>query len=388
MRVTLNEDETQLVASVERLLDGEYGFDRHRRTAETGGGFDHGFWRVMADQGWMAACLPESAGGYGQSPNDALLILERCGAALVVEPLLSGFVVPAMALATANGGGHGGGEAGPAAIWLPRMLAGDAVAALAWTEPGRRYDPRPRQVTASRGPDGGWVLEGRKSAVLSAPLAAVLIVSAATDAGTALFAVPGDAAGMTLAGHEMIDGQRAADIVFDAVALADEALLARPGAGSDAVLAAALDWGAAGAAAEAVGSMAAAVALTVEYARTRSQFGRSLSGFQVIQHRLAALATEVEYARALLPLLADRLTAAPEVRRAAVSAARSAITAAARRVTADTVQLHGGIGVTNEAEVSHHFRRVAALDLGWGGAREHLARYRTAPSRYAALSSG
>ena len=134
--------------------------------------------------------------------------------------------------------------------------------------------------------------------------------------------------------------------------------------------------------------MAAAVALTVEYARTRSQFGRSLAGFQVIQHRLAALATEVEYARALLPLLADRLTAAPEVRRAAVSAARSAITAAARRVTADTVQLHGGIGVTNEAEVSHHFRRVAALDLGWGGAREHLARYRATPSRYAALSSG
>lgn len=254
------------------------------------------------------------------------------------------------------------------------MLEGETVLALAWAEPGRRFDLEPTSVQATS-TSAGWRLNGRKSTVIAAPVADQLIVSAATSQGPTLFLVPSDAKGLRLTQYRLIDGQRAADVVFGDVEVDGGAIVGTAGEGL-APLNAALDCGAAGACADAIGAMGAALALTAEYVQTRKQFGQAIGSFQVIQHRLAKMAMELEYAKSLLPLLGARLQCEPDLRSRTVSAVRVKISSAARYVVADAVQLHGGIGVTEEAAVSHYFRRVTAHDLAWGGSRYHLERYR------------
>lgn len=366
LRLGLSGDELQLQASVERLIQKEYGFER-RRAGLAAGGFDPAFWQQIADLGWLGACFPEALGGYAQSANEALIILEQFGRGLVLEPLLGAVLVPCAALLAAEDNDRHG-------ELLTQIMAGERLLALAWTEPGRRYGVEPLHLRATPC-TGGWRLQGKKAAVLNAPQADSLIVSAATDQGPALFLVPGRSDGLSLNPHSMIDGQPAADLAFNDVQVGEPALIAGP-ATAGAALAAALDWGAAGACAEALGAMNAALDMTVEYAKTRQQFGQPIAGFQVVQHRLAAMAIELEYCQSLLPLLCAHLDGQSKQRSATISAIRARITSGARRVVADAVQLHGGIGVTDEAAISHYFRRVTALELAWGGSRLHLERYR------------
>lgn len=363
----LNEDEAQFKAAIERVLEREYSFERHRRTIVHKDGSDSRFWKKMGELGWFSACLPESVGGYATSATGAMLLLEQCGKHLVVEPVLGGFLAPASVFAAA--------DPGNAEVCLGGLVSGQEVWALAWCEPGRRYERDPRAVTAVR-EGAGWRLNGRKIVVQAAPLADKVIVSADTVQGPTLFIVPKLELKNQPASHT-VDGQTAGSLNLEQIFVADSAVLGQVGAAMSAINCG-LDWAAAGACAEAIGSMQAALDLTIAYDQTRKQFGQTLASFQVVQHRLAALATEIEYARSLLPLIAITMSASDAQRSAVISAAHWKIMTAARRVAFDAVQLHGGIGVTHEAEVSHHFRKITALNLSWGDASYHLSRYRRA----------
>lgn len=365
MDLTLTNEQRLLCDSADRLIAAEYPLERSRRIADETG-FDRAFWRRMAEMGWLGACLPETVGGYAASAQEPLILMGAMGRGLVVEPLLHGLIAPAQAIFAA--------APDRAEALLAPAIAGEEVLALAWAEAERRYDLAPAATRAER--DGaGWRLSGRKMAVVAAPEAGRLVVSAQVEGGTALFLVAGDAAGMTAMEHRMIDGQAAADLLFADLRLPEEALLAGPDT-APAALEAAFDHGAAGACAAAVGCMEAVLGLTLDYARTRQQFGRRISEFQVVQHRLAAMSVELEYARSMLLLLVARLDGPADARRLAVSAARAKIGPAARHVVAEGIQLHGGIGVTDDLAVSHHFRKVQALEYAFGDTRWHLERYR------------
>ncbi len=372
LRLGLGEDELQFKASVERLLARDYGVER-RRVALANGGFDPDFWQQLAELGWLGACFPEPLGGYGQSANEALILLEQFGRALVLEPLLGAVLVPGAALLA-------GGRADAHGALIDGLIAGERRLALAWSEQGRRGARRPRLTSAVRD-QRGWCVNGVKQTVLNAPLADTLLVSAIAGEDSVLLLVPHDAPGVSLIEYTTIDGQPAADLRFTNVVLPDDALAAGPER-CERAMDAAMNWGAAGACAEALGAMDAALELTLEYTGTRQQFGQKLSGFQVIQHRLAAMATELEYSQALLPLLAAHLDGNGADRSAQIAGIRARIVGSARCVVADAVQLHGGIGVTDEAAISHYFRRVTALEQAWGSARQNLERYRQGRQGY------
>lgn len=366
--LALSSDESQLQASVERFIANEYTFEHYRATVREGG-FNKAFWRQVADLGLVAACFPEDWEGYAQSGTEPFLVLEQFGHGLVVEPLVSGVLAPAAVLVAA-------GERERFASLFSDMMTGERLLALAWAEPNRRFDLTPETVKATQA-GGGWQLDGEKSTVLAAPHADSLLVSAATADGPAMFLVPKDADGVELVTHRNIDGQGAADIHFRQVAVGSDALVGKPGEG-EALMRAGMNMGAAMTCAEAVGAMDAALKLTVDYTQTRKQFGQAIASFQAIQHRLANMAIELEYARAMLQLLATGLFRGSESDRSAfVSGIRAKIMGCARFVVSDAVQLHGGIGVTDEAAISHYFRKVTALDLAWGDSRYHLERYRT-----------
>lgn len=366
--LALTSDESQLQASVERFVSKEYPFDHYRQTVGQHG-FGRKFWKQVADLGLIAACFPEAWQGYAQSGKEPFLILEQFGRGLVVEPLVSGVLAPAAVLAAS-------GERERFNHLFTGMMSGELLLALAWTEPGRRFDPIPVRVRASK-TDQGWRLSGEKSTVLAAPLADFLLVSASTPNGASMFLVPTATAGVELVEHRTIDGQSAADIRFNDVNVGSEASVGDPGKGVT-MLRAGLDQGAALTCAEAVGAMSAALDLTVDYTQTRKQFGQAVASFQAIQHRLANMAIELEYSRAMLQLLACGFDRTPVGERGVfVAGIRAKILGCARYLVSDAVQLHGGIGVTDEASISHYFRKVTALDLAWGDARQHLERYRS-----------
>lgn len=366
--LALTSDEFQLQASVERFVTNEYPFDHYRQTVGQHG-FGREFWQQVADLGLIAACFPEAWQGYAQSGKEPFLILEQFGRGLVVEPLVSGVLAPAAVLVAS-------GERERFDYLFTGMMEGKQLLALAWAEPGRRFDPTPVRVSASKTPKG-WRLSGEKSTVLAAPLADLLLVSASTPDGASMFLVPKEATGIELVEHQTVDGQSAADIRFDDVNVDSDALVGDAGKGGT-MLRAGLDQGAALTCAEAVGAMSAALELTVDYTQTRKQFGQAIASFQAIQHRLANMAIELEYSRAMLQLLASGFDRVPDADRGVfVSGIRAKILGCARYVVSDAVQLHGGIGVTDEASISHYFRKVTALDLAWGDARQHLERYRS-----------
>lgn len=373
--LALTEDDFQLQASVERFVSREYPFEHYRRTVREHQSMDRSFWRQVADLGLIGACFSEDWQGYAQSGKEPFLILEQFGRGLVVEPLVSGVLAPGAVLAAS-------GERERFTDVFAGLMGGERLLALAWAEPGQRFDSSPVSVRASK-TGGGWRLSGRKSTVLAAPIADTLLVSAATEGGPSIFMVPKDTAGIALVEYQTVDGQRAADIDFSDVDVDSDSLVGIAGGGLT-MMQYGLDQAAALTCAEAVGAMSAALELTVDYTQTRKQFGQAIASFQAIQHRLANMAIELEYSRAMLQLLSSGMDRLPRSGRGAfISGIRSKILGCARYLVSEAVQLHGGIGVTDEAPISHYFRKVTALDLAWGDARRHLERYRSArPADY------
>ncbi len=360
------EQQRMLGDSLLRFVQREYDFEQRRRV-QAAGGFDPARWRGLCELGLAALLVPQEHGGLQAPLADALHALQVLGPALVLEPVLGSCVLATRLLARAGG---------PAAAqWLPRLAEG-GVGAVALFEPGAGFEHDAPRCAARADPQG-WVLDGAKSLVLQADRARVLLVWARCEDGSpAWFAVPADSGGLSLRPYALLDGQRAAELSLRGLRLPAAARLpgeARPLADE------LRDLWLAAVCADAVGVMQAALDATVAYLNTRVQFGRPLAAQQVLRHQAASLWMELEQARSMVWLAARQLELEPPARRARLMAAvKSRVGRACREVSQGTVQLHGGMGLSDELALSHWFKRLSLAELWLGDSRQQLLRYQRA----------
>jgi pimeloyl-CoA dehydrogenase small subunit len=372
MDFDLSDEQRQLKDSLDRLLTDRYGeLSRRMGYMKEPRGYSAQVWRQYAELGLLAVPFAEEHGGLGQGLTETMIIAEAFGRALAIEPYLATVVLAGGALR------HAGNEALLKEL-VPPVVAGDLTLALAHQERQARYDLADTATTARADGRGGYTLEGEKNVVLAGDSADKLIVTAraagarADRDGVGLFVVDAKANGVTRRGYPTQDGMRAADVTLSAVRVGPEAVLAGPETGL-AVVERVVDEAIAALSAEAVGAMAALHELTVEYLKTRKQFGVPIGSFQVLQHRAVDMLTSVEQARSMA-FYATMMAAEPDAaeRRKAIAAAKVQIGRSARHVGQDAIQLHGGIGMTMEYKAGHYFKRLTMIDLAFGDADHHL----------------
>ncbi|QZH58335.1 acyl-CoA dehydrogenase family protein [Mycolicibacterium farcinogenes] len=374
MDFNLTNEQELLRDGLTKFLASRYDLASSRAAAKTGPGWQPEIWRGFADElGILGATLPEEAGGIGGGPVETMVIAEALGHALVIEPFVDTVVV-------AGGLLHRSGDESAAAL-LEDIVAGSSLAALAATEPTSGDNWRDVSTTARR--DGEeWVLNGTKVMAVNAPLATHLLVTARTSGeradtdGISLFVVDiaSLSTGFTAHPYRTVDDRRASDLTFSDVRLPASALLGAEGQAWPS-LELARDEGAAAVCAEAVGGMRKVLADTVEYCKQRQQFGLPIGSFQALQHRMVDMHMEVEQASAAVYLAVLNLDAEPAQRARAVSAAKATIGRAARFVGQNAVQLHGGMGMTEELAIGHYFKRLTAVQYEFGSTDYHVSRY-------------
>jgi alkylation response protein AidB-like acyl-CoA dehydrogenase len=366
MNFEYSDEQQQLADSVRKFLTQAYGFEQRKAIIQSAGGGSEQVWKTFAEMGLTAIALPDADGGFGGGAIDLMPVMEACGEALVVEPLLDQ-VVAGRLVAKA-------GSAAQRAALLPGLIDGSTRFAFAYLEPGRRYELMP-VTTSARAEGDGWMLDGQKCVVIGAAAADKLIVSAHAD-GPSLFLVDAKAAGLGLNPYRTVDGQRAADVKLVGVKVGADALLGPAGSALP-LIDEAVDFATALQCADAIGAMAFANDTTLEYLKTRKQFGVPIASFQVLQHRIVEMFIHTEQARSMAILAASKVdgAASADERRRAVSAAKVKIADAARHVSQEAVQLHGGMGMTEELKISHTFRRLTTLGQRFGDADHHLQRY-------------
>jgi pimeloyl-CoA dehydrogenase small subunit len=364
------EEQRLLKDSVERLLSDRYDFDKRKAYMREPNGFGRAPWRQYADLGLLGLPFEEQHGGSGGGPVETMIVAEAFGRALALEPYLATVVLAGGLLR------HAGSPTQRNAI-LPKVADGSLLLAFAHAERQSRYDLADVATTGKR--DGaGYVLDGQKSLVLNGDAAGKLIVSARVAGnrrdrdGLALFIIDAGAPGVTRRDYATVDGLRAADVTLANVKAAPAAVLGEAGAALP-VIERVADEAMAALCAEAVGAMAAMHELTLEYLRTRKQFGVPIGSFQVLQHRAVDMFVALEQARSMA-MLATMMVAEPDAaeRRKAISAAKVQIGRSGRIVGHGAIQLHGGIGMTMEYKVGHYFKRVTAIDTTFGDADHHL----------------
>lgn len=365
MDFTYNEEQRMLTDSLRRLMADGWDFEtRRNRAAQTR--LDDKAWQSLADVGVTGLLIPEQHGGFGESPATLVATQLELGRALVSEP-----VIPSAVMATALLLNCGNDAA--QAQCLPEMAGGELVLALAYLEDTQRNDLRP-SATQAQVADGGYVLNGAKKLVWSGAQAHRLIVSAVLDGDTALFLVPVDAQGLSVQDYATMDRQRSAQVGLTDVRVAADALIAQ-GDAATAALAAAMDHGVAALCAHAAGAMQRLVEITADYLKTRQQFGRPLADFQALQHRLADMLVQQEIAISMAYIAATALGEADaDQRQRLLSSAKVSVADAGRYVGQNAVQLHGGIGMTEELEVGDYFKRLTYADHLLGNTDFHLSR--------------
>ncbi|HEU4531104.1 MAG TPA: acyl-CoA dehydrogenase family protein [Steroidobacteraceae bacterium] len=364
MDFELDEDQILLRDSLQRLLAQEYSFEARRRVLATPFGFDAGVWQSLAQQGVLSVGLPEEHGGIG-GPVEVMVVMEELGRALVLEPFASTVVLGANLIAQLGSGQQ-------RAHWLPQVAAGECRLAFAHAEPQARHVLAHVDLSVSaRG--AARVLNGRKISVADGAIADRLIVSARDPAGAlSLFIVDPNARGMRAVRYRTHDGRSAADFTFDEVPVTEDLEL-RAAGDALAAIEQCVDRTIAALCAEAVGAMQALNEATLDYVKNRKQFGQPIGRFQSLQHRMADMFIAATQSRSM-SLLATGRCADPDParRRHAVSAAKCFIGEAARFIGQQAVQLHGGMGMSDELAVSHYFKRLTLFNATWGDADHHL----------------
>lgn len=365
-----------LADALSRFVGDRYDTPRRMARLAAGQPFDPSVWREFAQMGLLGAALPEAVGGLGGGAVEQGLIAYAFGKGLVLEPFVASAVLAGSALL------HAGQGARRDAL-LGELAGGSAIPVVAFVEPGARYRIE-HCATTARVRDGGWALDGHKCVVLGGPSATHWIVAARTHGdpacadGITLFVLDREHPGLTRTDYVTMDDRPASDLRLRDVRVGDEHRLGKPGAGG-AILARAVDFALAASLSEGVGAMDAALALTLDYLKTRQQFGRPLAAHQALQHRLVDAYIAIEESRVLARHAALTLDAAPaEAARQVVSAAKVLVGQAMRRVGQEVVQLHGAIGTTHEAPVSHYFKRLTVLRAEYGDADWHASRYAAA----------
>jgi pimeloyl-CoA dehydrogenase small subunit len=371
MDFTLSEEQQLLKDSVERFVRDEYEFEKRRKLAKSDEGFSRNNWRKMAELGWLGAGLPEEFGGIGGGAVERMIVMEQIGRGLMLEPYFATVVLGAGLLLEA-------GSPEQKQALLPKLAAGELLLAFGHAERQARYDLEDVATKAEKA-GKGWRLSGEKSVVLHAAAADKLIVSARTSGGrrdrdgVSLFLVDKGAKGLSRRDYPTVDGLRASELALDGVEA--EAALGQIGKGLP-VVERVVEQAVAALCAEAVGAMQVLHDVTNEYLKTRVQFGRPIGQFQVLQHRMVDMFMEVEQSRSMMLLATLRLAEEDARERArAASAAKVQIGRSGRFVGQQAVQLHGGMGMTDELNVGHYFKRLTMIDMSFGNVDWHLKRF-------------
>jgi len=374
MNFDYNEEQRLLAESVKRFIAQDYGFEERGRIVASAEGYSPKAWATMADLGLLALPISPDHGGFGGGAVDLMSTMEAIGEALVIEPYLATIGLGARLVALA------GSQEQQQAI-LPSVAEGKLKLAFAHTEADARYDLANVAVTARKS-GSGYRLDGEKKVVLHAPCADTLVVSARVSGeigdrgGISLFLVDPRAAGVTIKAYRTLDEMRAADVVFANVEVPATNRLGEEASAIDAIEAT-VDFATALVCAEAVGAIKFANDTTLDYLKTRKQFGVPIGSFQALQHRLVDMVISYEQARSMASLACARVDAEkdPAARKHIVSAAKVRIADACRHVSQESVQLHGGMGMTEELKVSHTFRRLTMIAQQFGDADHHLERF-------------
>ena len=374
MHFDYNEEQQLLADSIRRFIAKDYDFETRKKIVASAEGASDEVWQTFAEMGLLGIPFAPEQGGFGGGAIDLMSAMEAIGEALVVEPFLATVGLAGQLVA------RGGSDAQKKAI-LPAIVEGRLKMAFAHTENGARYDLTHVAATAKKA-GKIWLLDGEKRVVLGAPLADKLVVSARTSGKTAdakgisLFLVDRMAAGVSLRPYATLDEMRAADVALKGVEVGADALLGKQGEGG-ALIEEVVDFATALLCAEAVGAMKQANDATLEYLKTRKQFGVPIGTFQALQHRMVDMVIDAEQARSMAYLACAKVDAEadPAERKRLLSAAKIKIADACRHVSQEAIQLHGGMGMTEELKVSHAFRRLTVIAQQFGDAEHHLERF-------------
>lgn len=359
MLLCLTEVQEMIESSVLEFLTNEYDFIKRARGLDADDGIAPRVWQSFADMGWLGLPVPESEGGIGGRAMESGLLMRAFGRHLVVEPYVNAVLLGTRLIAEC-------GRAEQRAVWLPELVEGRRRVVLAHDERGVA-DPWAPRGTRALEQGGGFRIEGAKSMVAGAPGADGVLVSARTETGGhALFVVPLDAPGVTVAPCRTLDGGRAADLRFDDVYVDRSALLGEP-VDASGVLRQIIAEAVVSECWEACGAMQAALEQTAAYTQQRIQFGKSISSFQVVQHRLAEMAVCCEEALAACQLAALSVERDAASAVAAAAMAKSKVGRGARFVAQEAVQLHGAMGVSEELPIASYFRKLLAFAQRSGG---------------------
>ncbi|MDR3465009.1 MAG: pimeloyl-CoA dehydrogenase small subunit [Xanthobacteraceae bacterium] len=372
MDFDLSEEQRLLKDSVDGLLGDSYDFEQRKKYGAEKGGWSKSVWSKFAEQGLLGLPFSESDGGFGAGAVETMIVMEALGKALVLEPYLATVVL---------GGGflRHCGSAAQKAEHLPSLIDGSKTLAFAQLEKNSRYDLADVSTTAKKS-GAGFVIDGEKFVVLHGDTADTLVVTARTGggqrdrAGIGAFLVPANAKGVTVKGYPTQDGLRAADITFNGVEVGADAALGDP-ANALPLIEQVVDDARIALCAEAVGAMEESLKTTVEYIKTRNQFGVAIGTFQALQHRGSDMFVALEQARSMsyFATMAGTFDDARE-RATAVAAAKVQIGRSARFVGQQAIQLHGGVGMTMEFKIGHYFKRLTMIESAFGDADYHLRR--------------
>jgi len=372
MDFSFSEEQTLLRNMVQSFVQDNYDFDKRTKIVKSENGWSKENWQQFAELGLLAAPFSEEFGGLDGGPIETMIIMEEFGRGLVVEPYL-----PTVVLCGGILNRHA--SADQKNTYLPGLIGGENVWSLAYAEPQSRFNLA--DVLTSAKKDGeGYVLNGAKAVVIGAPWADKLIVSARVSgdqrdtSGLALFVVDKTSAGVSTQDYPTVDGGRASEVIFENVKVDASAMIGAEGAGF-AILEEAIDFGIGALCGEAIGQMKCLHDATVEYCKTRKQFGTPIGSFQVLQHRMVDMFMEYEQSVSMTYMVNMKLTEDQKSRAKAASGAKVQIGKSGRFVGQQAVQLHGGMGMTEELNVGHYFKRLTMIDTQFGNVDHHLRRF-------------
>jgi pimeloyl-CoA dehydrogenase small subunit len=372
MDFSFTSEQDQLRDTVAKLVSQKYDFDTRRKVAKSEAGWRPEMWSQFAELGLLGASFTEAEGGFGSGPIEAMIISEEFGKGLVIEPYLQTVVIGG------NFFRHGGTDA-QKEEHIAGIIGGETRFAFAYSEPKSRFDLNDVSTTAKK--DGaGYTLNGHKAVVIGAPFATHLIVTARTSGaqrdanGITVFLVARNAKGVTTRDYPTVDGLRASEVYFENVAVGADAAIGKVDGGLP-LVEKVVDNAIAALCAEAVGCFKVLNEATISYAKQRKQFGQSIATFQVLQHRMVDMFMAAEQASSMTYMVTLKLDEADKARKLAASAAKVQIGKAGKLVSQDAVQIHGGMGMTDELNVGHFFKRVTMIESQFGNTDWHLRRY-------------
>ena len=372
MDFNFNEEQTLIQGQVAQFIQRDYEWEKRQALVSSELGFSEENWKTFAELGWLGISLSEESGGFGGTELESMIIMEEFGKGLVVEPFLETIILCSGLIDSC-------GTEEQKKELLGQIMAGDMHLALGFTEPQSRFNVAD-VTTEAKLKEGNYIVNGFKSVVMNGPNADKLIISTRTSGkqadkeGVSLFVIDASQEGVSLRNYPTVDGRRASEVTLENVTIPSNCLLGEEGKGFH-ILEDAIDKATLGICAEAVGAMEVLYKTTVEYTKTREQFGQPIGKFQVLQHRMVDMFMEYEQSKSLLYMATIKNAEGSQDKKKAISGLKYQIGKAAKFIGQQSVQLHGGMGVTEELNVGHFFKRLTTIITIFGNTDYHLKRY-------------